>query len=116
MSRALEVGKAYVAAVNDKDLDTLLGYFEPDGVLQHPFGTFEGHVAIGEFYSGLVFHADTEVSFAGGCGDEHMAALELVGISPQAPDTPQYACDIFQVNDGGKISSLKVYYLNTVGG
>ena len=116
MSRAVEIGKAYVQAVNDKDIDTLLGYFASSGVLQHPFGSFEGPEKISEFYTGLVFHADTEVSLGACCGNDHMAALELVGISPQAPDSPQYACDIFQLNDAGKITSLKVYYLNTVGG
>ena len=71
MARAVEVGKGYVQAVNDKDIDSLLGYFREDGVLCHPFGTFEGHAKISEFYTGLVFHADTEVTLP--------RALDLAG-------------------------------------
>lgn len=116
MSKAVEIGKAYVQAVNDKDIDALLSYFEEDGVLYHPFGTFEGHEKISEFYTGLVFHADTDVTLTGATGDEAMSCLELIGISPQAPDQPQYACDVFRLNDAGKIETLRIYYLNTAGG
>ena len=116
MGKAVELGKGYVQAVNDKDIDTLLGYFREDGVLYHPFGTFEGPDKIAEFYTGLVFHADTEVTLNSACGDDNMSALELVGISPQAPDDPQYACDIFKLDDTGKLETLRIYYLNTVGG
>ena len=115
MANAVDVGKGYVQAVNDKDIDTLLGYFREDGVLYHPFGTFEGHEKISEFYTGLVFHADTEVTLTSATGDERMSALELVGVSPQAPDDPQYACDVFQLDEQGKLETLRIYYLNTAG-
>ena len=116
MSKAQELGRAYIDAVNDKDIDTLLGFFAADGVLEHPFGTFQGPEKIAEFYTGIVFHADTVVTAGSSCGDDLMAALELVGVSPQAPDQPQLACDIFQLNEAGKITSLRVYYLNSAGG
>ncbi len=116
MSKALEVGRAYIDAVNNKDIDALLNNFAEDGMLNHPFGKFEGHEKISEFYTGLVFHADTDVSVVSSTGDDRISAFELIGVSPQAPDDPQYACDIFKLNDAGKVSSLTIYYLNTAGG
>ncbi len=35
-----------------------------------------------------------------------------IGVSPQAPDTPQYAFDLVEFNDEGRISHISVYYLN----
>lgn len=115
MSKAVEVGKEYIEAINCKDIDRLLTCFCEDGILYHPFGIFEGLEKIAEFYTELVFHADTEVTLTSAFGDDRMSAVELVGVSPQAPDDPQYACDIFSLDDSGKITSLNIYYRNTAG-
>ncbi len=109
---ARRAAHAYVDGINRKDLDALLALFADDAELLHPYGLFQGRDKLAEFYGGLVMHADTRLTAQREAAEGAICALEVVGVSPQAPDKPQYAMDVFEVNAQGKIQSLAIYYRN----
>lgn len=108
--KAKQAALNYVEAINTKNLDMLLNQFADDGKLTHPFGLFEGKDKLAEFYGGIVMHADTTVTVHRSSAEGHVAVIEVSAVSPQAPDTPQWALDLFEVNDDGKIIDLAIYY------
>jgi len=99
-------------AINRKDLAAVLDHYADDGKVTHPFGEFEGKEKLEEFYGGLVLKADTQLSFGRVAAENNFCAVELIAVSPQAPDTPQYAFDMVEFDEAGKIRHLSVYYLN----
>jgi hypothetical protein len=103
----------YVECINTKNLQRLLALFADNGRLVHPYGLFEGKEKLAEFYGGLVMLADTQLSVGRMTAEGSIATLEVVGVSPQAPDKAQYAIDLFQIDDEGLISELAIYYRNT---
>ncbi|HQQ63544.1 MAG TPA: nuclear transport factor 2 family protein [Pseudomonadales bacterium] len=103
---------AYVECINTKNLERLLALFADNGRLVHPYGLFEGKDKLAEFYGGLVMLADTQLSVGRVAAEGKVATAEVTGVSPQAPDKPQYAIDLFEVNDAGKIVELAIYYRN----
>lgn len=104
--------RTYVEAINGKQLEVLLDLFAGDGTLEHPFGHFAGRKALSDFYGGLVMLADTQLSIRSELAEGQACAVEVVAISPQAPDKPQYALDLFEVNAAGKVQRLSIYYRN----
>jgi len=114
MSDAKKVAEAYVEHINAKNLEGLLALFSDDGELVHPFGVFSGKEKLEEFYGGIVMHADTVLSVSAMVAEGNSAVAEVAGVSPQAPDQAQYALDLFELNGEGKISSLRIYYRNTL--
>ena len=111
-----DVVDAYCDAINAKDLDALLALFADDAVLQHPIGTFEGPAKLREFYGGIVMKADTKLTVGARAADGNVAIAEVTGVSPAAPDQPQHACDVFCLDDDGRVSRLSIYYRNSAGG
>lgn len=99
-------------AINRKDLAGVLDHYADNGSVRHPFGVFEGKQKLEEFYGGLVLAADTKLEIGRVAAEGKLCAVELTGVSPQAPDNPQYAFDMVEFNDEGKIVNLSVYYLN----
>ena len=110
--KARTAALAYVECINTKDLERLLSLFADDGRLVHPFGLFEGKAKLAEFYGGLVMLADTQLSVARVAAENNICCAEVIGISPQAPDKPQYAIDLFELNGEGLICELAIYYRN----
>jgi hypothetical protein len=102
----------YVAAINHKNLENLMAIFADDAELVHPFGVFAGKQKLVEFYGGLVMLADTQLSVARESAENTICCIEVIGISPQAPDKPQYAIDLFEVNAEGLVKNLSIYYRN----
>jgi hypothetical protein len=102
----------YVDCINRKDLEGLLAIFADDGELVHPFGMFSGKEKLAEFYGGLVMLADTQLQVLRESAENTVCCVEVVGISPQAPDKPQYAVDIFEINASGLVKNLSIYYRN----
>lgn len=102
----------YASAINAQDLDALIALFADDGELVHPFGVFAGRQKLAEFYGGLVMPAATKLTVTRTITEGNCCTLEVVGVSPQAPDKPQYAVDIFEVDGAGLITSLRIYYRN----
>ena len=115
MSRAAEAVDTYVDAVNTKNIEKMLALFAEDGVLVHPIGTFEGHEKLRQFYEGIVMKADTKLSVGLRASEGNVAIAEVTGVSPHAPDDPQYACDVFQVDEAGRVKHLAIYYRNMAG-
>ena len=105
----------YCDAINAKDLKALLDLFTDDGVLIHPIGVFEGREKLSEFYGGIVMKADTKLSVGLTAVEGNVAIAEVTGVSPSAPDNPQYACDVFTVDDDGRVPRLAIYYRNLAG-
>jgi hypothetical protein len=109
---AIAAAHGYVNAINALDLAQLINLFAADATLVHPYGVFSGHDKLSEFYGGLVIPAKTQLGISRTVGDGNACVIEVTGISPQAPDKPQYAIDVFEVNDAGKITTLTIYYRN----
>lgn len=104
------LAEAYVDSVNRADLDDLLRLFAKDAVLLNPAGKFEGHAAISDFYTGVVFkgQAVTEIE------RHHIAdgaeIVQLRASSPLGePGRFVYAVDVFTIADG-RIERLEIYY------
>lgn len=110
--KARRAAHTYVDCINSKDLDGLLAIFAEDAELIHPFGVFAGKAALAEFYGGLVMLADTRLSVAREAAENAVCCVEVIGLSPQAPDKPQYAIDLFEVNEQGQVKNLSIYYRN----
>lgn len=106
---ARKAAESYVKIVNARDLEAMMDLFADNGKLIHPIGEFERD-ALGSFYGDIVFKADTELTCTTVFAEGNLACAEVVGVSPQAPDQPQLACDVFQVNDEGKVTELRIYY------
>ena len=102
----------YVAAINSKNLEGLMAIFADDAELVHPFGIFSGKQKLVEFYGGLVILADTKLTIARESAENNICCVEVIGVSPQAPDKPQFAVDLFEVNDEGLVKNLSIYYRN----
>lgn len=109
---AIAAAHGYVGAINALDVEQLIELFAADATLVHPFGVFSGHAKLGEFYGGLVIPAKTRLSVTRTVADQNTCVIEVTGISPQAPDKPQYAIDVFEVDAHGKITTLTIYYRN----
>lgn len=110
--KARAAARAYCDCINRKDLEGLLAIFSEDGELVHPFGVFSGKPKLAEFYGGLVMLADTQLTVTREAAEGTLCTIEVVGISPQAPDKPQYAVDLFEVDAQGLVKNLSIYYRN----
>lgn len=110
--QARAAAHTYVNCINTKNLDGLLVIFADDAELIHPFGVFSGKQKLVEFYGGLVMLADTKLTVARESAENNICCVEVIGISPQAPDKPQYAVDLFEVNAEGMVKNLSIYYRN----
>jgi len=109
---AIAAAHGYVHAINALDLARLIDLFAVDATLIHPYGVFSGHEKLSEFYGGLVIPAQTRLTITRTVADGNSCVIEVTGISPQAPDKPQYAIDVFEVDAQGKITTLTIYYRN----
>jgi hypothetical protein len=109
---AIKAAHGYAAAINALDLPQLIALFATDATLVHPFGVFSGHDKLSEFYGGLVIPAKTHLDITRTVADGNFCVIEVTGISPQAPDKPQYAIDVFEVDAQGRITNLTIYYRN----
>jgi hypothetical protein len=110
--KARAAAHTYVACINSKNLDGLLAIFAEDAELVHPFGVFAGKAKLVEFYGGLIMHADTQLTVGRESAENNICVVEVVGVSPQAPDKAQYAIDLFEVNEQGLVKNLSIYYRN----
>ncbi len=109
---ARHAAHTYIACINSKNLDGLLSIFSEDAELIHPFGVFSGKPKLAEFYGGLVMLADTQLTVVREAAENSVCCVEVIGVSPQAPDKPQYAIDLFEVNTEGLVKNLSIYYRN----
>lgn len=110
--KARAAAHVYVSCINSKNLEGLLAIFADDAELIHPFGVFSGKQKLVEFYGGLIMHADTQLTVGRESAENNVCCVEVVGVSPQAPDRPQYAIDLFEVNEMGLVKNLSIYYRN----
>ena len=105
---------AYVAAYHENDRDSFLDAFATDGVIVDPVGTLPhaGREARGAFWDTI--HQLTErmtfdVKDVVVCGNE---AAMVFGIHASSGDAGIVldAVDIFEVDDDGKIASMRAYW------
>ena len=105
---------AYVAAYQENDRDAFLEAFATDGVIVDPVGTLPhaGREARGAFWDTI--HQLTErmtfdVKDVVVCGNE---AAMVFGIHASSGDAGIVldAVDIFEVDDDGKIASMRAYW------
>lgn len=110
--KARAAAHTYVNCINSKNIDGLMAIFAEGAELVHPFGVFAGKQKLVEFYGGLVMLADTQLTVARESAENNICAIEVIGVSPQASDKPQYAVDLFEVNEQGLVKNLSIYYRN----
>jgi len=109
----LAVAAAYVDAYRRNDRDGVVALFAPDATFEDPVGQppHNGHAGIAAFWDET--HALAAIELVQRdvivCGNEMVMIFEVhatVGDSTMILD----AVDVFVVDDGGKISSLKAYW------
>jgi uncharacterized protein (TIGR02246 family) len=105
---------AYVAAYMENDRDAFLDAFADDGVIEDPVGTpsHAGRDARGAFWDTV--HQLTErlifdVKDVVVCGSEAAMVLRIHAGTADAGIVLD-AVDIFQVDDDGKIASMRAYW------
>ncbi len=105
---------AYVAAYQENDRDAFLDAFATDGVIIDPVGTppHAGRDARGAFWDTV--HQLTErmtfdVKDVTVCGDEAAMVFRIHAATGDAGIVLD-AVDIFEVDDDGKISSMRAYW------
>jgi len=106
--------EAYVAAYQENDRDAFLDVFATDGVIVDPVGTLPhaGREARGAFWDTV--HQLTErmtfdVKDVVVCGDE-AAMVFRIHAGAAAAGIVLDAVDIFEVDDDGKIASMRAYW------
>jgi steroid Delta-isomerase len=105
---------AYVAAYHENDRDAFLDAFATDGVIVDPVGTLPhaGREARGAFWDTV--HQLTErmtfdVKDVVVCGNEAAMVFAIHASSGDAGIVLD-AVDIFEVDDDGKIASMRAYW------
>jgi steroid Delta-isomerase len=106
--------EAYVAAYQENDRDAFLDVFATDGVIVDPVGTLPhaGREARGAFWDTV--HQLTErmtfdVKDVVVCGDEAAMVFRIHAGAADAGIVLD-AVDIFEVDDDGKIASMRAYW------
>jgi steroid delta-isomerase len=109
----LAVAAAYVDAYKRNDRDGVVALFAPDATFEDPVGQppHNGHAAIAAFWDEIHVLAAIELVQRDVivCSNEMVMTLEVhatVGDSTMILD----AVDVFVIDDGGKISSLKAFW------
>jgi ketosteroid isomerase-like protein len=121
-----EIRQAFLAAVAAGDVDTIVGLYQPDAVLEAPEGRFEGREQIEQYFRAQLTPFDAKLNVvavhdAGGTeiGEwvmeaVHTGELQLPdGTTMPATGKPvrQRGADVV-VYSGGLISQQRVYYDN----
>ena len=105
------IGRRYVEAVNDADVDALMALFAEDAVLQHPMGVFTDPEGMAGFYTDVVFAGRAVTEIVTTARDGNREWVEIEATSPLSEDGRRvYAADLFELDDAGLISRLAIYY------
>jgi ketosteroid isomerase-like protein len=114
-----DVLASLLAAFNAHDLDRIMGFFADDCVLEtprgeHPWGTrFEGAAAVREGlaqrFSGLpdVHYGEDEHWV---CGSNGVSRWLLTGTTPDGDQVRVRGCDIFDLDEDGRIRRKDSYW------
>jgi steroid Delta-isomerase len=106
--------EAYVAAYNKNDRDAFLDAFADDGVIADPVGTppHAGREARGAFWDGVHQLTDQmtfDVKDVVVCGSEAAMVFRIHAGTADAGVVLDVV-DIFEVDDDGKIASMRAYW------
>ena len=116
MEAARLAAERYVTAVNDADIELMMSLFAEGATVRNPFGHFENHEAIRNFYENFVFRSQARLTLTHLLAGEGCAMAEMYAESPLRPDHRQWASDVFEVDADGRIEKLSIYYLELPGG
>jgi steroid delta-isomerase len=106
---------AYAAAYRNNDRDAFLDVFADDGVIIDPVGTppHEGREARGAFWD-TVHQLTERITFdikdVVVCGNEAAMVFRINAGSGEGGGIQIDAVDIFEVDDGGKVTLMKAYW------
>ena len=111
-----DIPRHYIDAVNMQDIAAMESILANDVLMNHPMGTFKGKAEVLEFYALTVFKAKTVLSARGpALVASDRVCVEILGVFP--PDNgfgvaipDQYAIDLFQFNQAGKVVAIDIYY------
>jgi len=111
---ALEVARAYFAAINQSRLGDLEALFAENATLDFPlFETIRGREAIRKFYEGVLAwypeRCDQVTCFLTGQEGEVAARIHFEGKTVAARPVVFEAVDLFRIRNG-KIAELRIFY------
>lgn len=111
---ALEVARAYFAAINETRLGDLEALFAEDASLDFPlFETIRGRGAIREFYEGVLGwypeRYDQVTCFFTGENGDVAARIHFEGKTVAARPVVFDAVDLFRIRNG-RIEELRIFY------
>ena len=97
-SPARRAADAYIARVNERDLDALVALFAPDALLLAAGGQrLAGADEIRAFYASMVIAAQPSVRGVNFVQQDATCVMELEATTPAAPDSTAY--DLRDVDD-----------------
>jgi hypothetical protein len=105
---ARAAAEGYFAAVNSASPEQLATLLHPEVVLEHPAGTFHGRKAVVDFYKEVVLALGTTLAVTSVVAEGSRCVAEFEGRSPIGDDVV-HACDVFEVDEVGAITSLRIY-------
>jgi ketosteroid isomerase-like protein len=101
---------AYIARVNERDLDGLVELFAPEALLLAAGGQrLEGKEAIRAFYEGTVLVSAPMVRGVHFVQQDATCVMELEATLPAAPDLTAHMVDVLTVGGDGRIVRLAIY-------
>jgi len=107
---ARAAAEAYVARVNERDLDGLVELFAPDAILLAAGGQrMQGKDEIRDFYASMVLPAAPSVRAVHFVQQEASCVMELEATTAAAPDVTARLVDVLTVGGDGRIVRLAIY-------
>jgi uncharacterized protein (TIGR02246 family) len=109
-SPARSAADAYIARVNERDLDGLVDLFADDALLLAAGGQrLEGRDAIRSFYESMVIPAAPQVRGVHFVQQDATCVVELEATTEAAPGTTARLVDVMTVGGDGRIVRLAIY-------
>jgi hypothetical protein len=109
-SPARSAADAYLARVNQRDIDGLVALFAPDAVLLAAGGQrLVGSQAIRAFYASTVLPPEPAVRGVHFVQQDASCAMELEATTPAAPGLTARMVDVLTVGADGRIVRLAIY-------
>ncbi len=105
----------YVDAMNQGDIEAMMGLFAEGAVMRHPTGVYADADAIRAFFLEIAFGNDARLHPICEVEGEGVAWLEAEADSRVTPGR-QRVVDVFRLDHNGDITDLGVYSGNLVPG
>ena len=105
----VELVERYVAAYNDKDVESILGLYAPGATMEDPVGDppARGHEAIGALYR-KGFEMGVQIELDGAIRSAQGAVI--FPLCATTAKSKLYIIDLFELDTNGRIASMRAYW------